>query len=940
MRGCVSDRVLALAAVAVCLWLAAPPAFSAAVCYLDGGNSPYLIDVPDITSPVAALNALASPPSGYASALPVGTRVVSFIAEADYTAVDFSQNLVAGGIDEARLELIAQQVRNTLEQFGLSRSIRMTAQGTPLYQYLPPLRPIETNPQAQAQTEPQPSVTGLSGKKIALSPGHGQVWLGSYWGYERGINCDFACEDDHNDEIVRYLDIYLRQDGATTKVYRCIDKSAGNYTNGNAWWRMSAPYWLKNKGYPCSVYANSTGDCNLGSGASETGDGIRSRPLASDYDNCDIYISHHTNALAGNCYGTSCPNGTITYYDTSSEHADWGAVSKTLAQKVQAAVISAIKTKYTDSSWYDRGTADSGGDFGEIRIPNRAAILIELAFHDSCDRDAAYLKDNFFRSTCMWAMYKGVCDYFGVTPTWDYYSYEIVSNDIPDTMNCGETKTVHVTLRNRGVLWSEARQFRLGAVGDSDPFTTQTRSTISGEVEPSATYTFTFNLTAPMTPGAYTTDWRMLRESVTWFGPTVSKSITVLDPTPDDEPPSAPTDLTATLSGASTINLSWTASTDNLGVVGYKVYRDGSMIGTSVTTTYSDRNLSSGDTFTYQVTAYDSHSNESAKSNAASATTPPAMTIVVDNDAAALVGSWTTGTDGTKYGPNYLYGACSPSLSRLAKWTPDIDVPGQYLVSVWYPSGSNRSVKAPFLVSYSGGKTTVEVNQTTNGGKWNPIAFVPLEAGKSGYVQLSNSTGESSSFYVVADAVQFQYVRPIDNTPPTINSVVVSPPLVCGGVPATITVSATDDVAVTAVTACGTALVNTGGAIWTGTIPTDPQPGEHTITVTAADASGNRSTNTGQTYLTTRILGAGNSGLAGPLAATCATRYLFKTWGAVTILDNHTFEVSDGSHAPVRVSCPGHGLSAGRFVSVVGVYNSSTSPPQLEAQLSGITVIY
>ena len=31
----------------------------------------------------------------------------------------------------------------------------------------------------------------------------------------------------------------------------------------------------------------------------------------------------------------------------------------------------------------------------------------------------------------MWAVYKGVCDYFGTTPTWDYYSYEVVTNTIP-----------------------------------------------------------------------------------------------------------------------------------------------------------------------------------------------------------------------------------------------------------------------------------------------------------------------------------------------------------------------------------------------------------------------------------------------------------------------------------------------------------------------------
>ncbi len=519
------DRGLILAFILACILAVAGPSSAAVVCYLDANNSPYLMDIPSITSPVEALDALASPPAGYSSAIPPGTHVVSFIAEQDYTAVDFSQAIVALGMDEVRISNIFDQVRSTLEQFSLSPNIRTTAQGTALYEYLPPVQPIEPNPQAQEQTPPQPSTTGLAGKKITLSPGHGQVWLGSYWGYERPVTCGLACEDDHNDEIVRFLNIYLQQDGATTKLCRCIDKSYGNYANGNAWWRMSAPYWLKSLGYPCSVYANSTGDCNLGSGASETSDGIRSRPLASDYDNSDIYISHHTNALSGYCTGSGCPNGTITYYDTSSEHATWGAISKTLAQKVQSAVISAIKTKYSDSSWRDRGTADSDGDYGEIRIPNRAAILIELAFHDTCDWDAEYLKDNFFRSTCMWGIYKGVCDYFGTTPTYDYYSYEIVSNDIPDTMNRNETYTCHITLRNRGVLWSEARQFRLGAVGDSDPFTTATRCTITGEVDPSATYTFTLTLKAPNTVGAYTTDWRMLREGVSWFGPTVSKTV-------------------------------------------------------------------------------------------------------------------------------------------------------------------------------------------------------------------------------------------------------------------------------------------------------------------------------------------------------------------------------------------------------------------------------
>src|SRR5467141_311440 len=44
-------------------------------------------------------------------------------------------------------------------------------------------------------------------------------------------------------------------------------------------------------------------------------------------------------------------------------------------------------------------------------------------------------------------------------------------------------------------------------------------------------------------------------------------------PPPDTTPPTAPTNLTATAASATQINLSWTASTDNVGVTGYRVER-------------------------------------------------------------------------------------------------------------------------------------------------------------------------------------------------------------------------------------------------------------------------------------------------------------------------------------------------------------------------------
>ena len=427
--------------------------------------------------------------------------------------------------------------------------------------------------------------------------------------------------------------------------------------------------------------------------------------------------------------------------------------------------------------------------------------------------------------------------------------------------------------------------------------------------------------------------------SGTWVMADAAKFVYILD----TQPPTAPTNLAATVIGPYQIDLSWTASTDNVGVAGYRIYRNGSPAATCAATTYSDTGLDSNAAFSYQVSAYDLSNNESAKSNIATGSTPALKDIIIDNGGAIFVGtSWTTATDTTtRYGSDYRYGACTPSTGRIARWTPDIDIPGMYLVYVWYPADTNRSTKAPFTIVYNGGSTTVQVNQTVNGGKWNPIAFEPFVTGTSGYVQLGNGTGEPAPTIVVADAIRFLYVRPLDTSPPTINSVTVSPPLVSGGAPIDVSVSATDDAGVASVTACGTALAFSGGNTYSGSIVTDPTLGEHIVNVVAKDSAGNQNTNTAQSYITARVFGLSNAALLpGGAAEAGAIQYLFKTWGFVTILDSSCFDLDDGSQVPVRVYCPGHGLTTGRFVSAFGIWNASTSPPQLDSQPGQIQVIY
>jgi chitodextrinase len=91
---------------------------------------------------------------------------------------------------------------------------------------------------------------------------------------------------------------------------------------------------------------------------------------------------------------------------------------------------------------------------------------------------------------------------------------------------------------------------------------------------------------------------------------------------PDSTPPSVPTGLTASAVSPTQINLNWTASTDNVGVSGYKVYRNSVQIGTSTSPSYSDTGLSQGTTYTYTVAAVDAAGNTSAQSSSAAATTP------------------------------------------------------------------------------------------------------------------------------------------------------------------------------------------------------------------------------------------------------------------------------------------------------------------------------
>jgi hypothetical protein len=105
---------------------------------------------------------------------------------------------------------------------------------------------------------------------------------------------------------------------------------------------------------------------------------------------------------------------------------------------------------------------------------------------------------------------------------------QFISDTIPTTMNPGQQYSVSVTMKNIGeTVWSW-ELFKLGGVGDSDPFAPARQNLPAGtSVAPNEQYTFNFTMTAPTTAGTYTTDWRMVHDIIRWFGATDTKVVTV-----------------------------------------------------------------------------------------------------------------------------------------------------------------------------------------------------------------------------------------------------------------------------------------------------------------------------------------------------------------------------------------------------------------------------
>lgn len=85
-------------------------------------------------------------------------------------------------------------------------------------------------------------------------------------------------------------------------------------------------------------------------------------------------------------------------------------------------------------------------------------------------------------------------------------------------------------------------------------------------------------------------------------------------PAGDSTSPSNPANLTAVAVSANQLNLSWSASSDNVGVAGYKIFRDGTLLTSVTATSFSDARLTAKTQYCYAISALDAAGNESGQS--------------------------------------------------------------------------------------------------------------------------------------------------------------------------------------------------------------------------------------------------------------------------------------------------------------------------------------
>jgi Domain of unknown function (DUF1929)/Bacterial Ig domain len=216
-------------------------------------------------------------------------------------------------------------------------------------------------------------------------------------------------------------------------------------------------------------------------------------------------------------------------------------------------------------------------------------------------------------------------------------------------------------------------------------------------------------------------------------------AVEVLPAVNDSQPPSAPTGLTAGTFTATKVPLSWTASTDDQGVAGYRVFRGATQVGEVAGTSFTDTTVTASTTYTYTVKAFDGAGNVSEASGpltvttpAASDTTPPTVTMTAPAQGATVTGTSNlsaTASDASGIaGVQFLLdgspiGAEDSSSPFEFAWNSASVANGQHTLAARARDGAgNTATSAAVTVTVANGSGPSQV------GQWGPLIPLPAVA--------------------------------------------------------------------------------------------------------------------------------------------------------------------------------------------------------------------
>lgn len=235
-----------------------------------------------------------------------------------------------------------------------------------------------------------------------------------------------------------------------------------------------------------------------------------------------------------------------------------------------------------------------------------------------------------------------------------------------------------------------------------------------------------------------------------------SEPVTVT--TADASPPTVPGDLQAVAEGPNRVSLSWVPATDDVGVAGYTVYRNGAVLATTTAATFTDTAALSETSYSYAVTAFDAAGNASGPSAPALVTTPSAVPIATVADTYVKASSPTSSyggatvvrVDGDPATNAYLKFTVTGQTGTVLRARLRILVvagsSSGFVVrpvadSTWSESATNWN-NAPVI-----GSTAIAASGRTTSGTWVTLDVTPLVTGNGTVTVALTSSGASSSSY-------------------------------------------------------------------------------------------------------------------------------------------------------------------------------------------------